>query len=81
MTSIFEASERYQANGVPLVILAGKEYGSGSSRDWAAKGPKLLGVQVVIAEELMSGSIARTWSAWAFSPPVWCGGQCRRVSA
>jgi len=50
VTSIFEASERYQADGVPLVILAGKEYGSGSSRDWAAKGPKLLGVQVVIAE-------------------------------
>ncbi|AGA30626.1 aconitate hydratase AcnA [Singulisphaera acidiphila] len=50
VTSIFEASERYQANGVPLVILAGKEYGSGSSRDWAAKGPKLLGVRVVIAE-------------------------------
>jgi aconitate hydratase len=50
VTSIFEASERYQAAGVPLVILAGKEYGSGSSRDWAAKGPKLLGIQAVIAE-------------------------------
>jgi aconitate hydratase len=48
--SIFEASERYQAEGIPLVILAGKEYGSGSSRDWAAKGPKLLGVHAVIAE-------------------------------
>ena len=48
--SIFEASEKYQADGVPLVILAGKEYGSGSSRDWAAKGPKLLGVRAVIAE-------------------------------
>jgi len=48
--SIFEASEKYQAEGIPLVILAGKEYGSGSSRDWAAKGPKLLGVQAVIAE-------------------------------
>ncbi len=48
--SIFEASEKYAAAGVPLVVLAGKEYGSGSSRDWAAKGPKLLGVRLVIAE-------------------------------
>jgi aconitate hydratase len=48
--TIFEASERYRAEGVPLVVLAGEEYGSGSSRDWAAKGPKLLGVRAVIAE-------------------------------
>jgi len=48
--SIFDASEKYIAEGVPLVILAGKEYGSGSSRDWAAKGPLLLGVRAVIAE-------------------------------
>jgi aconitate hydratase len=48
--TIFEASEKYIAQGVPLVILAGKEYGSGSSRDWAAKGPLLLGVHAVIAE-------------------------------
>ncbi len=48
--TIFEASEKYLANKIPLVILAGKEYGSGSSRDWAAKGPRLLGVQAVIAE-------------------------------
>ncbi len=48
--SIFEASEKYIAEHVPLVILAGKEYGSGSSRDWAAKGPLLLGVRAVIAE-------------------------------
>jgi aconitate hydratase len=48
--SIFEASEKYLAETVPLVILAGKEYGSGSSRDWAAKGPLLLGVRAVIAE-------------------------------
>jgi aconitate hydratase len=48
--SIFEASEKYIAEGVQLVILAGKEYGSGSSRDWAAKGPLLLGVRAVIAE-------------------------------
>jgi aconitate hydratase len=48
--SVFEASEKYQSEKVPLVILAGKEYGSGSSRDWAAKGPRLLGVRAVIAE-------------------------------
>jgi len=48
--TIFEASQRYRADRVPLVILAGREYGSGSSRDWAAKGPALLGVRAVIAE-------------------------------
>ena len=47
---IFDASERYQAAGIPLVIIAGKEYGSGSSRDWAAKGTSLLGVRAVITE-------------------------------
>jgi aconitate hydratase len=48
--TIFEASERYLAEGTPLIVLAGKEYGSGSSRDWAAKGPNLLGVKAVIAQ-------------------------------
>ncbi|HEY6054420.1 MAG TPA: aconitate hydratase AcnA, partial [Gaiellaceae bacterium] len=48
--TIFEASERYLAEGTPTIVIAGKEYGSGSSRDWAAKGPNLLGVRVVIAE-------------------------------
>jgi aconitate hydratase len=48
--SIFDASLRYKADGTPLIVLAGKEYGSGSSRDWAAKGPMLLGIRVVIAE-------------------------------
>jgi len=48
--SIYDASARYIAEGIPLIILAGKEYGSGSSRDWAAKGPRLLGVRAVIAE-------------------------------
>jgi aconitate hydratase len=48
--TIFEASMKYREEGTPLIIIAGKEYGSGSSRDWAAKGPKLLGVQAVIAE-------------------------------
>ncbi|HYI75769.1 MAG TPA: aconitate hydratase [Gaiellaceae bacterium] len=49
-TTIFDAAERYRETDTPLVVLAGKEYGSGSSRDWAAKGPKLLGVRAVIAE-------------------------------
>ena len=48
--TIFAAAERYLAEGTPTIVLAGKEYGSGSSRDWAAKGPNLLGVQAVIAE-------------------------------
>jgi aconitate hydratase len=49
-TSIYDAAMRYEQEGVPLVVLAGKEYGSGSSRDWAAKGTKLLGVRAVIAQ-------------------------------
>ncbi len=48
--SIYDAAMRYQAEGRPLVVFAGKEYGTGSSRDWAAKGTKLLGVRAVIAE-------------------------------
>ncbi len=48
--TIFDASEKYRAAGTPLMVLAGKEYGSGSSRDWAAKGPRLLGVRAVLAE-------------------------------
>jgi aconitate hydratase len=48
--SIYDAAMRYQEEGLPLVVLAGKEYGSGSSRDWAAKGPMLLGVRAVLAE-------------------------------
>jgi aconitate hydratase len=48
--TIYDAAERYLGEGTPTIVLAGKEYGSGSSRDWAAKGPKLLGVQAVIAE-------------------------------
>jgi aconitate hydratase len=48
--TIFEACERYRASGTPLLVLAGKSYGQGSSRDWAAKGPRLLGVGAVIAE-------------------------------
>jgi aconitate hydratase len=48
--SVFDAAMKYQADGTPLIVLAGKEYGTGSSRDWAAKGPQLLGVKAVIAE-------------------------------
>jgi aconitate hydratase len=48
--SIFDAAERYRAEGTPLIVIAGKEYGTGSSRDWAAKGVQLLGVRAVIAE-------------------------------
>lgn len=47
---IFDAAERYISKGIPLIALVGKEYGSGSSRDWAAKGPYLLGIKAVIAE-------------------------------
>ena len=49
-TAIFDAATRYREEGVPLVVVAGKEYGSGSSRDWAAKGTMLLGVRAVLAE-------------------------------
>ncbi len=48
--SIYDAAMKYKAEGTPLVVIAGKEYGTGSSRDWAAKGTKLLGVKAVIAE-------------------------------
>jgi len=50
VTTVFDASERYRAERTPLIVLAGKSYGQGSSRDWAAKGPRLLGVGAVIAE-------------------------------
>ena len=48
--SLYEVAMRYKAEGVPMLLLAGKEYGTGSSRDWAAKGPLLLGVKAVLAE-------------------------------
>ncbi len=50
LTTVYEAAVRYQQDGTPLVVIAGKEYGSGSSRDWAAKGPRLLGARAVLAE-------------------------------
>ncbi|HEY2384178.1 MAG TPA: aconitate hydratase AcnA [Terriglobia bacterium] len=49
-TTIYDAAMEYEKEGIPLIVIAGKEYGSGSSRDWAAKGPRLLGVQAVLAE-------------------------------
>jgi len=49
-TTIYDAAMQYKNEGIPLLVLAGKEYGSGSSRDWAAKGPRLLGTEAVIAE-------------------------------
>ncbi|MBI2926473.1 MAG: aconitate hydratase AcnA, partial [Verrucomicrobia bacterium] len=48
--SIYDAAKKYQADGIPLIVIAGQEYGTGSSRDWAAKGPALLGVKVVVAQ-------------------------------
>ena len=77
--TIYDASVRYEAEDTPLIVIAGKEYGSGSSRDWAAKGPKLLGVRAVIAESyerihrsnllmmgiLRSSSAARAPRHWA----------------
>lgn len=50
VVSIYDAAMRYKQEQTPLAVIAGKEYGSGSSRDWAAKGPRLLGIRVVIAE-------------------------------
>ena len=71
--SIYDAAMKYKAEGVPLVVLAGTEYGTGSSRDWAAKGPYLLGVRAVIASA-SSASTAAIWWAWAF-----CRCNCRRA--
>ena len=48
--SIYDAAMQYQKEGVPLIVIAGKEYGTGSSRDWAAKGPRLLGIKAAVAE-------------------------------
>lgn len=47
---VFDAAEKYRAEGTPLIALVGKDYGAGSSRDWAAKGPFILGIRAVIAE-------------------------------
>ena len=68
--SIFDASMQYQHEGTPLLVIAGKEYGSGSSRDWAAKGTLLLGIKAVIAE-----------SYGAFIEATWLGWECCRCSS
>ena len=65
LMTIYDAAMKYKAEGVPLVVLAGAEYGTGSSRDWAAKGTFLLGVRAVHRRRASSGSTAATWSAWA----------------
>ena len=61
---VYDAAMAYQAEGVPLVVIAGKEYGTGSSRDWAAKGTRLLGVRAS-SPRASSASTARTWWGWA----------------
>ena len=63
--SIYDASLRYAEEGVPLVVIAGKEYGSGSSRDWAAKGSAAAGRPRGDRSRATSASTARTWSRWA----------------
>ena len=72
VTTIYEASNAYAEAGIPLVILAGKEYGSGSSRDWAAKGTALLGARAVIAEsyELAKPPAPSRVFDRAFLPPA-----------
>ena len=65
---IYDAAMKYIAAGTPTVIFGGEEYGTGSSRDWAAKGTQLLGVKAVVARSPSSASTAPTWSAWACCP-------------
>ena len=74
--SIFDASVKYAERKTPLVILAGKEYGSGSSRDWAAKGPRLLGV-ARSSRKATSAFTGPTWWAWVFCR---CNSQTARMS-
>ena len=71
---IYTAAMKYQGEGTPLVVVAGKEYGTGSSRDWAAKGTLLLGIKAVVVEA-SSAFTARTLSEWAF-----CHSSSRRAS-
>ena len=81
---IYDAAMKYKAEGVPLVVLAGTEYGTGSSRDWAAKGPYLLGVRAVIAAELRAdpsqqpGGHGHPAAATAGGPIVGVAGPHRR---
>ena len=66
--SIYDASMKYQAAGIPLLIFAGQEYGTGSSRDWAAKGTRAAGRHAPSSRSRSSASTAPTWSAWASCP-------------
>ena len=68
VTSIYEASQRYLAEGIPLLVLAGKDYESGSSRDWAAKGPYLQGVPNGYRRKFQADSPVEISSAWKFCP-------------
>jgi aconitase A len=63
--SIYDAAMKYVNDGTPTMVFGGEEYGTGSSRDWAAKGTQLLGVKAVIVHVRSNASTARTWSAWA----------------
>ena len=76
---IYDAALRYRAEGVPLIVIAGREYGSGSSRDWAAKGTSLLGVRAV-SPRATNASTAPTWSAWASCRSSSCPARTRRRS-
>ena len=78
--SIFDAAMQYRDEGVPLMVLAGKEYGTGSSRDWAAKGPRLLGVRAVVAESY-ERIHRRTWWEGHPAAPVPGGRQPRGAGA
>src|SRR5690606_40800972 len=65
-SSDLDTAMRYQDDGTPLVVLAGKDYGSGSSRDWAAKGSRLLGIRAVIAERSEERRVGKEWRCrWA----------------
>jgi aconitate hydratase len=76
-TTIYDASMKYQAAGKPLVVFAGKEYGTGSSRDWAAKGTRLLGIKAVVAESFER--IHRSnLIGMGVIPLVFCDGQNRK---
>ncbi len=76
---IYDAAMKYQAAGVPLVVVAGKEYGTGSSRDWAAKGTNLLGVRAVIAESFERIHRANLVGMGVF-PLTFCSGQNRGLA-
>jgi len=71
--AIYDAAMKYQQEGTPLAVIAGKEYGSGSSRDWAAKGPRLQGVRVVVVQTLGMAVIAALIGAGGFGAIIFQG--------